>query len=169
MTARSFLCAVLDPMSALSDTQTPPPAGSATGNSPQATSAEQGFKPTTFKTYYSGHFSFAMHAGVEICPGFSACAYRQLRRGDPKLWSSDGLGRFAEWVPDGIRPEKRPSLPESEPAQGGRVEGWATTLPNCRNTRRSWPGILRRGCLGTTGRPWSKPVQVSIPHKPPLK
>jgi hypothetical protein len=28
-----------------------------------------------------------------------------------------------------IRNEKRPSMPESEPVQGGRLDGWATTCP----------------------------------------
>ena len=62
-------------------------------------------------------------------------AYTTTRQNSPS-------GRLCQIVP-----VKRPSLPESEPAQGGRVDGWVTSCP------QSWDWLNREirvaRCAGT--------------------
>ena len=62
----------------------------------------------------------------EIAPAFSPCAFRRIRRGNPKSCPSDGgLGNYAEWVVRWIGNEKRASHAGNLP-RAGIVDGKPT-------------------------------------------
>jgi hypothetical protein len=63
-----------------------------------------------FLSAYAGSMVVPKRGLWEIAPAFSPCAFRRIRRGNPKLWARDGvLGNYAEWVPRRFRNQERPS------------------------------------------------------------
>ena len=65
----------------------------------QASFARPDFKPKTFETYSSGHFSFSRHTRAEISAGFTPCACLRIGNGNPQFRAREaGTGSFAERV-----------------------------------------------------------------------